>query len=132
MTDEDRNEARASAERPMTEDEKVFGRETFVYCSKHRMVHTTGWCSVGAENKVGLGLLVDRTDSEAATKKAEEKCVRLGLLMWEVNSERPLCQTCGGRGRVTVDKGDSEDCFDCKGTGLTPLPIRSNPRRRRP
>jgi len=30
------------------------------------------------------------------------------------------CARCGGRGRITVDKGDHEDCPTCRGSGHAP------------
>lgn len=48
-----------------TEDFEVFG-DTWVYCNQHLRPHTTGWCTVGVKNKVGLGVTCE--------KEAYEKC----------------------------------------------------------
>ena len=37
-----------------TEDAEVFGDTAFVYCKSHRRVHAAGWCTVPADNKIGL------------------------------------------------------------------------------
>jgi hypothetical protein len=52
----------------MTEDEEAFGARKYVYCKSHLRPHTTGWCTVAAEDKVDL----DTTDRDLAYKKARE------------------------------------------------------------
>jgi len=54
----------------MTEDFEVFG-DQFVYCSQHRRVHKTGWCTVGPEDKVALGV--------STQEEGVNKCRHLGL-----------------------------------------------------
>ena len=39
-----------------TEDEMVFGKDAWVYCNQHMKAHQTGWCTVSARDKVGLGV----------------------------------------------------------------------------
>jgi len=41
---------------PMTDDERVFGRDAWVYCTQHVKAHLTGWCSVSPNDKIGLGV----------------------------------------------------------------------------
>lgn len=55
----------------VTEDEKVFGCGAWVYCSQHCKPHQTGWCTVSARDKIGLGV-----DSAEA---ALNKCYDFGL-----------------------------------------------------
>lgn len=62
-----------------TEDARVFG-ETFVYCASHRRAHATGWCTVSADNKVGLG--IGKT-TPGGFEAATEKCRKLGLRLFE-------------------------------------------------
>jgi len=49
----------------------------WVYCAQHLRAHQSGWCTVGLEDKVGLGPFTGQ--SELQRQKATEKCVRLGL-----------------------------------------------------
>ncbi len=66
-----------------TKDAQVFGA-TFVYCMSHRRAHATGWCTVGVENKIGLG--IDKL-SPGGFEAATEKCRRLGLQL----TDEPDC-----------------------------------------
>lgn len=52
----------------MTEDEKVFGKDHWVYCNQHLRPHLTGWCTVDVRNKVGLGIYGDNE------REAYQKC----------------------------------------------------------
>lgn len=54
--------------RPETEDVVAFGRDAWVYCRQHMKAHQTGWCSVGAHDKVALGVT---TANEAINKCRE-------------------------------------------------------------
>lgn len=38
----------------ITEDEKAFGKDAWVYCSAHLRPHSTGWCTVPLKDKVKL------------------------------------------------------------------------------
>ena len=67
MNEDDTFEA---LKRPLTEDEKAFGRNRIVYCKQHLRAHSTGWCSVGNDQKVAL--------QSADPKEAELECERLG------------------------------------------------------
>ena len=51
-----------------TEDYDVFGGNQFVYCRQHLRAHFTGWCTVGVDQKVGLGT----SDEMEAIKKCRE------------------------------------------------------------
>jgi hypothetical protein len=51
MNEDDTFEA---LKRPLTEDEKIFGRNCLVYCKQHLRPHSTGWCSVDNDQKVAL------------------------------------------------------------------------------
>jgi len=59
----------------MTEDEKVFGRDVFVYCHSHLNPHSTGWCTVPASEKVLLRATTDR--------EAREECVSRGFKLFD-------------------------------------------------
>ena len=63
----------------ITEDQKIFG-DTLVYCSQHRRVHSTGWCTVGVSDKVGLGIPGGIAGTEDDVKKGVEKAKRFGLI----------------------------------------------------
>lgn len=52
----------------------------WVYCGQHLAVHHSGWCTVGLEDKVGLGEF-SGTDHEQGMAAAE-KCRRLGLKLY--------------------------------------------------
>jgi hypothetical protein len=56
---------------PTTDDARVFGPNTYVYCSQHLKAHQTGWCTVSVRDKVALG--VDNAQDAYA------KCRALGL-----------------------------------------------------
>lgn len=62
------------------EDAAVFGADTFVYCASHRRAHVTGWCTVGVENKVGLGIT---KSTPGGAEAATEKCRRFGLRLFQ-------------------------------------------------
>ena len=57
-----------------TEDESAFGKNAWVYCKQHAKPHLTGWCSVGNQDKIGLGLL-----GQEKAKEALQKCRDWGL-----------------------------------------------------
>jgi len=38
-----------------TADFLAFG-DDWVYCNQHLRPHSTGWCSVGVRDKIGLGI----------------------------------------------------------------------------
>lgn len=59
----------------ITEDEKVFGKDQWVYCSEHLRPHLTGWCTVTVRDKVALGVALPSTEHEAYNK-----CIELGLV----------------------------------------------------
>ena len=61
-------------------DAVVFGTDQWIYCTQHLAVHSTGWCTVGTEDKIGLGILRS-VDIEG--KKAAEKCRRVGLKLFQ-------------------------------------------------
>lgn len=61
-----------------TQDEIVFGANTWVYCSQYRRPHQTGWCTVDVRDKLGLGIAVAKPHRESA-KAAYEKCRAFGL-----------------------------------------------------
>ncbi len=56
---------------PPMEDVAAFGRDAWVYCRQHMRAHETGWCSVGAHDKVGLGV--------KTAKEAQAKCREWGF-----------------------------------------------------
>ena len=51
-----------------TEDEIAFGKHAWVYCRQHCRPHQTGWCGVGPQDKVGLGV----DNAQAAVAKCRE------------------------------------------------------------
>ena len=67
----------------MSETEKaedaVLGK--WVYCGQHLKPHRSGWCSVGIEDKVGLGPLSGNAREQEGA--AEAKCRRLGLKIYD-------------------------------------------------
>jgi hypothetical protein len=58
----------------ITEDEKTFGHDAWVYCSQHLRPHRTGWCTVHADQKTAL--------DAATTEDAYAECRRLGLIIY--------------------------------------------------
>lgn len=62
------------------EDEAVFGKDAWVYCRDHAKPHLTGWCSVPASFKLGLGI----TGHDKA-KEAYQKCRDFGLMIYGDN-----------------------------------------------
>jgi len=72
--------APAPEAKPLTEDEAVFGVGAWVYCDQHMNVHQTGWCSVSARDKVGLGV--------ATVHEGLDKCRELGLALY-ADREKP-------------------------------------------
>lgn len=60
---------------PNVEDFKIFGN-TWIYCSQHRRVHSTGWCTVSIRDKVGLGI---SNTGEKSELEAIKKATQLGL-----------------------------------------------------
>lgn len=57
----------------ITDDERKFGRDRWVYCSQHVRPHTTGWCTVSVNDKVPL----DAKDRETAFAEARSKGFRI-------------------------------------------------------
>lgn len=55
-------------EKQLTDDEKAFGVDAWVYCSQHRNAHLTGWCTVSVRDKLGIGL-VGQENGRAALEK---------------------------------------------------------------
>lgn len=49
----------------ITDDEREFGRDRWVYCKAHVRPHITGWCTVSASEKV---LLDARAPDDAAAE----------------------------------------------------------------
>jgi len=62
------------------EDAEIFGEDEIIYCGQHLRPHRTGWCTVGPEHKVGLGI---KFTGEESLKEAALKCRRLGLKLFE-------------------------------------------------
>lgn len=72
---------RALEERLVTgeqEDVAAFGRAAWIYCRQHMKAHQTGWCSVSARDKIGLGV--------ATAQEATEKCREWGLELYHDSS----------------------------------------------
>lgn len=67
-------------DRPKIED-TVLG--AWVYCAQHLRPHRSGWCSVGVEDKVGLGSFPGTEQEQGAA--AASKCRRLGLKLYDGN-----------------------------------------------
>lgn len=59
---------------PPTEDVAAFGKDAWVYCNQHMRAHQTGWCSVAARDKVGLGV--------KTAEEAEVKCRAWGFELY--------------------------------------------------
>lgn len=57
------------------EDERAFGKDAWVYCNQHLRPHQTGWCTISARDKVGLGV------SDA--KAAYAKCRAWGFVLYD-------------------------------------------------
>lgn len=66
------------------EDVQAFGENTWVYCGSHLRPHLTGWCTVGVDNKLGLGIIGSNTDEKRI--EATRKCERLGLTLYKGDS----------------------------------------------
>lgn len=62
------------------EDERVFGKDHWVYCNQHLRPHVTGWCTVDVRNKVGLGIYGNDNEN---MKKAYSKCREWGFKLFE-------------------------------------------------
>ena len=60
-------------------DVAAFGRGAWVYCRQHVKPHQTGWCSIPAYDKIGLGV---RTAEEAYAK-----CEAWGLKIFDYNQK---------------------------------------------
>ena len=69
-------------ERAPTEDETAFGKDAWVYCSQHMRAHQTGWCSVSARDKVGLGV--------TAAQDAYDKCRAWGFALYEDHAQKEV------------------------------------------
>lgn len=65
---------------PFIEDTEVFGKDQWVYCRAHLRPHTTGWCSVGCQDKIGLGISGKGLDK---MKEAIAKCHSWGLKIYK-------------------------------------------------
>lgn len=63
----------------ITEDEKVFGKNAWVYCSQHLNAHETGWCGVSVRDKLGLGIVGHENG-----KKALQKCKDFNLTLTDI------------------------------------------------
>ena len=89
------------------QDDTVLGQ--FVYCSSHRRVHNTGWCTVSNMNKVGLD--VGSLDEGEGVVKAA------GFLL------HGHAGACDGCGEIVEEKGlglvapGTENPSVCNGTG---------------
>lgn len=59
------------------EDEKVFGKDAWIYCGQHLNAHQTGWCKIGIGDKLGLGIVGADKDQEAI-----DKCLKFGLRLY--------------------------------------------------
>lgn len=59
---------------PQTEDVKVFGADTWVYCRQHMRVHQTGWCTVDTRDKIALGV--------KTAQEGMDKCREFGLELY--------------------------------------------------
>ncbi len=57
------------------EDERLFGKNEWIYCGQHLRPHLTGWCTVPCTNKIGL-----KVDNE---QEAYKKCKLLGLKIFK-------------------------------------------------
>jgi hypothetical protein len=57
-------------------EDKIFGEDQWVYCKQHLRPHLTGWCSVGVNDKIGLGIF---GKTEESMKKAYSKCINWGF-----------------------------------------------------
>lgn len=73
------------AESIKTEDEVVFGKDQWIYCSQHLRAHTTGWCKVSVRDKLGLGVI---GQDREAQKSAFKKCREFKLEIFE--EDKPL------------------------------------------
>ena len=58
-------------------DVAAFGRGAWVYCRQHVKPHQTGWCSIPAYDKIGLGV--------TTAKEAYAKCEAWGLKIFDYN-----------------------------------------------
>ena len=56
-----------------TEDAVTFGEGAWVYCSQHLRPHSTGWCTVGIEDKTKL----EATDYNSAVLECRERGFKL-------------------------------------------------------
>lgn len=61
-------------EEKITDDARVFGKGQWVYCNQHLAAHETGWCTIGVQDKIALGV-----DSH---NKAVDKCRAWGLKLY--------------------------------------------------
>lgn len=64
---------------PLGRDDTVFGT-SFVYCASHHSVHSTGWCTVGIDQKVPLAS-VRGTDADLL--RAQDEARALGLHIFQ-------------------------------------------------
>ena len=58
----------------METEDLIFGKDAWIYCRQHVKPHLTGWCGVGNQDKIGLGLF-----GQENAKLAKEKCRDWGL-----------------------------------------------------
>lgn len=59
-------------------EDVVFG--DWVYCGQHLRAHPTGWCTVGNQDKLGIGPMKGTVEEQA--EEANQKCRRLGLKLY--------------------------------------------------
>jgi hypothetical protein len=55
------------------EDERVFGKDVWIYCNQHLRPHMTGWCTVAVRNKVAL----KATDAASAYTECQKRRFKL-------------------------------------------------------
>lgn len=69
---------------PQTEDAVLFGEGQYVYCLSHLAAHLTGWCTVGIDHKVGLGIpkAEDPKQFHDSLESARAKCRTIGLKLY--------------------------------------------------
>jgi len=59
------NEDLIASEKLFEEDTLLYGENCWVYCTPHRRIHLTGWCSVGAKEKIKIPVAPNATEDEA-------------------------------------------------------------------
>lgn len=97
-------------EQKIQTEDQILGE--WIYCGQHLRPHQSGWCTVGLEDKVGLGPFTGASDVQS--QKAMEKCRHLGLKIggeakdknyewWKANKSR-YEETLKGRYILIADK----------------------------